>query len=216
MENLDRLYELLRMSHRGILKEFGVPKDKYKFINKRSSVCLVCHLDTVGDGRETDIIIRDSSIRPAGNHVLGADDRVGVWMCEELSNKLGVSVLYTDNEERGATGAFEFCKVHKDDLQDIKLFIEIDRHGFMEYVSYAKNSYDVHNLMNRHGLKRETGLFSDVAVITRFTGIEHVNIACGYYNEHTPQEMIVITEMMQMKKVIENIIIDAKDLYASV
>jgi len=78
------------------------------------------------------------------------------------------------------------------------LFIELDRHGDNEYVTYHEIPKDLKNILRTIGLKKKSGTYSDVYDITEKTNIAHINLAIGYSNEHTQYEM-------QSISVLENI-----------
>ncbi len=201
-------------------------KDSYYYINPRNEktnqpeIILVAHIDTVDDdggipANEVECLVSGDRItnknqQPVNNkyshfsyykqgNVLGADDRAGVVAILELYKKNdNVGLLFTHHEESGGIGVREFCADCADQvfLSNVKLFLELDRHGDNHFVDYNGNPSEVNNWCLKYFDKKEYGSFSDVSVIQKTLKIPAINVATGFFNEHTSNEYLSISKFM--------------------
>lgn len=207
------------------------------------TVCLVSHIDTVRGGYTYAPYVKGKKIKKTKNEdrvslidngtvisnsygVLGADDRAGVYMISDIYNKLDKLpvILLTNYEESGGIGVQEFCNRKKElaidkVLKNISFFIEFDREGVDEYVCYsASANTEMQDIADSYGLKESIGSFSDVATLSEYTEVAHLNLSACYYNQHTSREILVyslidtvidryikvINEMLKLNKVFED------------
>lgn len=201
----------------------GIVTEDFLFFyngNLDDTICYVAHIDTVDDfyeyGAEEKLfeiletviggktILFSSAIFDSFNStVLGGDDRCGVFIlleaARELSNKGNIAFLFTDGEESGGIGAYEFLNyVEMNNLVErFKCFIEFDRKGSSDYIAY--NYYggfkEFYKIFEDYGFIKRTGSFSDVSILDRI-GAPTVNLSCGYYNQHTNREYVVFEETL--------------------
>lgn len=205
--NYKFLMDLLMMSDSGayhLMKERMVnthvcqeQKGEYGFFVPKGDalpLLLVAHVDTVRRGMEPIALQKKHGIIRNRLGVLGGDDRAGMYIISRLLEAMPVKpyVLLTFGEESGGIGARSFVEsdLLKDYLDDINLFIEYDRRGVNEFVSYCEIPLDLANLMEESGFSQGYGSFSDVDILTRDYHTAHVNISAGYFNEHTSMEYI--------------------------
>jgi tripeptide aminopeptidase len=81
--------------------------------DSKPAIFFNCHVDTVEPGRDIEPIERDGTIIPAGDTILGADDKVGVAALLELARVLTstptrhgpIDLVFTVAEEKGLLGA---------------------------------------------------------------------------------------------------------------
>ncbi len=140
-------------------------------------------------------IIENNIIRTDGTTCLGGDDRVGIYIIEYLlKQNPDIGVLFTDFEESGGIGAKSFCREYDGDFE-YEALIQVDRAGINHYVNYHPISKQLEIYLNNIGLKREHGSFSDISILSPYFNIDAINIACGYYKEHTCNEFININDM---------------------
>ena len=172
---------------------------------------LVAHLDTVHeDPVKTICASEDYNIlmSPQG---IGGDDRCGVMAllkAYELSEKKPF-LLFTCNEEIGGVGAEMFAVEYvagklPDELDELKLIIEIDRKGKKDAVYYDCTNAELENYITSKGFKTAFGSFSDISVIAPELGVAAVNLSSGYYNPHTLHEYINLKHLSRtIAKVVE-------------
>ena len=191
---------------------------------KKPKVVLVAHIDTVKDTGQrqyvyyknnTPVTTKRATEPVYGNNktiirnrdlvsgCLGADDRAGVVAISEIYQKFeNCGMLFTNFEEVGCLGASAFVKQYKDkglenEFDDCKLFIEIDRKGTRHYVDYVTNPKEMKEWIDVFGWKEDWGTFSDIQTLSEHFLIPSINVATGYYNEHTAQEHLVIHEYFE-------------------
>ncbi len=166
---------------------------------RKNNICLVAHIDTVWDDERKNLAYDSknkviySKSKITG---IGADDRAGVYsllkiFCE-LSNEEKPYMLFTDYEEFGGLGAFEAVEKFGDILSDVNFFIELDRQGSREFVTYngEEANKDFMDFVTSFGLHHARGSFSDIAITGEMLRIAGINVSSGFYFEHTPQEIL--------------------------
>lgn len=174
-----------------------VHEGEYILVPGEAPVLLVAHLDTVHKDPVRQICkTSDGNIlmSPQG---IGGDDRCGVYAlvtaCANSEKKPWL--LFTCNEEIGCVGANTFCDVYSaggfpEELNNMKLLIEIDRAGRTDAVYYDCDNPDFEQYINSKGFVTQHGSFSDISCIAPELGIAAVNLSSGYYNAHKQHEYI--------------------------
>lgn len=195
--NQEELQEYILRS----LKEKDIPykTDSYGniwSIRFKQNVVFVAHLDTVArtDDEYHKPVYEIDGILFKNNAVLGGDDRAGVNLI--LNHIENVNFCFTKDEEVGALGAAELARNEefKEDIKDISGFVELDRKGDSDIIGYL-HGYCCESFLNAitdvlDGHRDTHGVFTD---IDKFKHLKSgVNISVGYYNAHTPQEILDI------------------------
>jgi len=197
--------------------EYIYKDEYYLWIKGNTNIAVTAHVDTVDikyasrldsmpiQNPEPKMIVEDKGILTAYRNetrcILGGDDRVGVHICyEQLSKSLEEipHIFLFNGEEVGGIGSNEFCQ-DKPNLDMIELMIAVDCPYNNEFVWYGDNrsadkwveSFGWHN--------RGRGIFTDIANIGYYYDFPCVNLGCGYFKQHTPEEYIDI-EIMEMSK----------------
>lgn len=178
------------------------------FVHGNVPVLLVCHADIVGSGNPDSFIYQTekdgtTSLMACENRTLGGDDRCGQYIILEALKELVAHdikpyVLVTSDEEKGCIGASSFVKAMPTNEYDIKFMIELDRRGANDLVYY---DCDGHEEFMRYceqstSYVHNFGSYSDIVELMDAWHICGVNMSCGYYNEHTANEFVIIEEMM--------------------
>jgi hypothetical protein len=168
----------------------------YLYVHKDDNLpCLVAHIDTV------------HKQKPKKKHLwefnnvlfnvmggLGADDRAGVYALLQLKD-LPYNLLFTNLEEIGGIGVKQALHDIPDLLSLNTCFIEIDRKGTGHYVDYVGAEQEFLNLFKNRGLRPEWGSYSDIFDLSDELSIASVNLACGYYDQHTKKESLNLKEL---------------------
>lgn len=154
---------------------------------------------------------------PNGSTCLGADDGVGIFINLELM-KAGVAgtYMFTRGEEQGLIGA-EHAKANMSHfLGDFKLCIEVDRQDFSEIITEQASgkcaSEDfAKELAAKIGMGHEPspwGVYTDNSC---FNGLieENVNIAAGYWSQHTINETVDETYVNDLASAMKEVDWDA-------
>jgi len=199
---------------------------------------LVAHVDTVWDSfREHDVVFDKKSNKvfsPAGyvmhcvknakqidyskfnykdpkclSYGLGADDRAGVAILWLLRNS-GHSILLTTGEEIGAVGARLLVKDKKmaDEINSHSVVIEFDKMGYREFKNYQVGSPElrgfIYDKLNYKFI--DSFAYTDICFLCQKAC--GVNFGIGYYNEHTHNEFVDVTEwqntLNQMRDFLKN------------
>jgi len=182
--------------------------ENYAFIPSPSEtpnpIMLVAHVDTVRRADPTSVINRRGVICAADDDALGADDRAGVYgilearrRCEERGIDLP-HILLTNHEECGGVGVSMFVKdgVLEDHLQDIRMLVELDRKGSEEAVTYGGDLPEgASKYLRTFGWRLGNGSYSDIATLIDEYHIPAVNLSCGYYQQHTDHEYLVLAHL---------------------
>lgn len=170
--------------------------------------CVVAHTDCVIPHSNKSVKIKDNKI--TGRHSvtnkqigLGMDDTVGICCALQLLKKHNnLKVCFTTEEEIGFNGAYEASE-NIDFFHDVSYFIQADRHGASDLITYTNCIYSASELwleeatpiMAKYGYSEAHGLGTDIGVLAQALELSGVNISCGYYNEHTDKEYGVISEI---------------------
>lgn len=186
-------------------------KDEYILVPGEAPVMLVAHLDTVHKSRVRDLCKTDNDNILMSPQGIGGDDRCGVYalVTAHKLSQIKPWLLFTCDEETGASGARAFCN-HYDDgklpkkLNTLKAIIEIDRRGSTDAVYYDCDNGDFEDYITSKGFKTEYGSFSDISQIAPELDVAAVNLSSGYHNAHTLHEYINRKELsVTIKKVVD-------------
>lgn len=156
-------------------------------------VCLVAHLDTVGEllnNKQENVIYDDKQdiLHVLGGHTL--DDRLGVWLIIQMI-EMGKkpSIIFTTDEELGGLAAADIVTSYPIcPLEKIDFIIELDRKGFNDSVYYTCGNIEFQNYINSFGFETAEGSFTDCLILGEAWDIAAVNLSISYYNEHTYYE----------------------------
>ena len=187
-----------------IVKYYGTSlyeDGKFILAEGKAPILLVAHLDTVHH-EPVKTICRsedgDVLMSPEG---IGGDDRYGVYALMSVYKKAKEKpwLLFTCGEEMGGRGALTFSDYFygnclHEELDHIKLIVEIDRKGKNDAVYYGCDCPEPERYISSKGYKTECGSFSDISIVAPTMGIAAVNLSSGYYNAHTQHEYIVVSE----------------------
>lgn len=209
-----KLFEQIVMSNQKVLKRTMTKflKKKYKRVIETGEyviaegdipIALTAHLDTVFDKAPAEIYYDKQKNVIWSPQGLGADDRAGIFSIIKIINSgLRPHIIFTTDEELGGLGARALAAV-KCPFEDLRYIIQLDRRGFMDCVFYDCDNEDFTAYVEKFGFKEAYGSFSDISFICPVWGIAGVNLSVGYKDEHTYNERLFITPMMNtIEKVI--------------
>lgn len=223
---MNTLEDFLRPSQKKLFKRLCkkfkgnalISKGNFILVRGVAPVMLVAHLDTVHEKPVKDICLsadKNILMSPQG---IGGDDRCGVFALVKVYKSVQVKpwLLFTCEEEVGGIGAKYFCLAHKqkqlpNNLDTLKLIIEIDRRGSNDAVFYQCANIEFENYIISKGFKTAQGSFSDISLVAPELGIAAVNLSSGYYNAHSLHEYIIRAELEStIEKVCEMVAAAAK------
>ena len=204
--------EALFRQLRKMFKEKAVWKDGcFLLVPGEVPVLLVAHLDTV-HREPVKIICRSEQgnilMSPQG---IGGDDRCGVYGIVKVFGAAEKKpwLLFTCDEEIGGHGADAFCDAYlqkklPEELDSLKMLIELDRKGKNDAVYYGCDNPKFEAYISSKGFKTASGTFSDISILAPVLGVAAVNLSCGYYHAHTIHEYINRKQLKTtIKKVVE-------------
>ncbi len=200
------------------------------FITKNTSnpefyPCIVAHTDCVIPCEHKSFKIKNDRITGRNNLngksvALGADDANGICCALQLLKVIpDLKVCFTTEEEVGFLGA-DYATQNIDFFYDVSYMIQADRHGGSDLITYTNGIYSASNewlqeaapIMANFGYSEHYGIGTDVGVLAEQLQLSGVNISCGYYNEHTANELVVISELQNclnfMESLLKNIPLD--------
>jgi putative aminopeptidase FrvX len=170
-------------------------------ISNENKPLLSAHMDTVQD--DYDILMRkyiniqNGIIKGYG--IIGGDDKCGIYSILDLlkNGHDDVNFLFTVEEESGGVGSSTF--VNNNDLDHILYGLILDRRGSGDIICY-NNNYGVKEfetvlskMGSSFGYAPSTGTFSDADFIS--AQLSCANLSVGYYNAHSKNEYVVLSEL---------------------
>lgn len=209
----------------GILKNNAIPfyKDEYNNIYNftyNNVPFLNAHLDSIQKGTDEEhrdyLVYENDIIRSKVPKIIGADDKVGVFVILYLliNTKLKFNWIFTVSEEIGCFGSKYFADNYQKELKKNLFCIVIDRKGAGKIVC-SQNKYgslefenELANVGKKYGFSPAEGKFCDANVWKYH--LNSCNISCGYYNAHTENEYIKVSNVFNTISFIKDIILNIK------
>lgn len=207
------LFRILGQTYKkSAIIEFG----KFILVRGDAPVMLLAHLDTVHKECVRQICETQNGNILMSPQGIGGDDRCGVYALVSARRRSQVKpwLLFTCDEEIGGKGAEYFCDEHEkgklpQELNELKMLIEIDRKGSKDAVYYDCANDDFEKYITSKGFKTEFGSFSDISYVAPELGVAAVNLSSGYYNAHTLHEYINRKQLNSTINKVLEIIADA-------
>lgn len=182
-------------------KKFGnkavTTGDGFVFAQGDFPVCLVAHMDTVHREPPKQFVYEKGKLSsPQG---IGGDDRCGIYIALNVINHYRCSVLFLEDEEIGCVGASKFVKHPISDGLKFNYMIELDRRGSEDAVFYECDNPEFEDFIIDTNDGKDWafayGSCSDISTLAPAIGCAAVNLSCGYYQEHTKAEYVILSEM---------------------
>ena len=151
-------------------------------------------------------------------HGIGADDKCGVFLSLEAL-RLGAGAVFFTGEESGCIGS---NGIELDVFKNASYILQFDRWGRADLVTSIAGT-EIASKEFRHailpytelyGFKEADGMMTDVdALSDREVGVSCLNISCGYYLHHTPDEYIDTNELYNSYLLMVDILQNVRDKY---
>lgn len=207
-------------------KENIIEGDGFLYVRGINPILLTSHMDvTPSTGGKSRLPIEDyyefEDEDDEGNvyHTLyspqgiGGDDRCGIWTILNILKETNYRpyILFCEDEEIGCIGSSKFTKTELvNELSNLKFLVEIDRHGNNDAVFYDDDNEEFHKwIEDVTGYKEAYGSCSDICNLSRKCKVSSLNLSCGYYDEHTTKETIVIEETLRTKDIVIKLIAES-------
>ena len=195
----------------------GYTKDKYGniYVTKGDAdlyPTMVCHIDTVHDINDNVRIIQTGdkmfAIDSTNCHRIGigGDDKVGIYitLCclRRFDNFKAVFFL---DEEVGCVGS---SQADFDFFNDSTIVLECDRRGYGDFVTNISGTKlsdenlidDIQDILDNYKYVTCNGGITDVGEIAEGNDVQVANMSCGYYEPHSDNEYIIISEVEKVKR----------------
>lgn len=191
--------------------------ENYFYYAGQGNILFTAHIDTVNlpDYKAKPVQLKDCLIN-SDTMPIGGDDRVGVYYGFKYHYKNNVPLLLTNYEETGGMGMHKFVKdiIIPDPtiLSDIDLIVAIDRAGVGHYVTYDDTPLWLDEYMEDTGLIERQGTWCDCQILSDAIDVHSINIACGYYRNHTRMESIDLSDLKKTATYLDNILAMAGDI----
>lgn len=133
---------------------------------------------------------------------VGHDDKVGIYFALKFAEETNkpLTIIFTKDEEVGCIGTLNLSY----DFRDINLAVQLDRRGASDISDYTNGVSTVSKqfkeickpYLKEHNFKFTRTIYTDVGELKASHKVNFccVNISCGYYNEHSNQEFLKISE----------------------
>ncbi|QDP52644.1 MAG: putative peptidase [Prokaryotic dsDNA virus sp.] len=173
---------------------------------------MVCHIDTVHTiNNNVQLVKIDDKLLAIDRtncqrYGIGGDDKVGVYITLSLLQYYdNFKAVFFKDEEVGCKGSsqadFSF-------FSDSNVVLECDRRGigdFVTSISGIKLSDDIFqesisSILTKYNRKCCAGGITDVGEIAEKTNVQVANMSCGYYDPHSDNEYIVVSEVEATKQ----------------
>ena len=172
-----------------------------------ATILLSAHMDTVRNIKKDRKVKERNGVFTSTKGVLGGDDRAGIAIImavlrniEKTSFQGTIKVAFSREEEIGCVGS---GKIDPKFYDESDLAIVVDRRGNRDIVTGCMTPFcnpkvgqffEECSAMLDMDWKATEGGMSDATTFSD-QGVNSVNLSAGYYNEHTPQEMLVYKHM---------------------
>lgn len=179
-----------------------ISNDGYVYAMGTHPVVLVAHLDTVHKDYRKWFNYTEKSNKISSPQGIGGDDRCGVYMILELIREIPCSVIFCEEEEVGCVGARKFARDYEADKiphVEANYIIEFDRRGHKDAVYYDLDNAEFEKFISESSnhFITDIGSCSDISDIAPAMEIAAVNLSCGYYREHTKEEYVLKSQMLE-------------------
>jgi hypothetical protein len=185
--------------------------------------CVVAHTDTVHDIEKELHVVQVGDVLLSVNEKyercgIGGDDKVGIFVALEVLRNTDVcKVAFFRDEEVGCVGsAVAYMKF----FDNVSFVLQCDRRGYEDFVNeifYTKLYSDefsnaIQGLLYKYGRVESDGGLTDVYQLTE-NGLDVcvANLSCGYYDPHSDNEFIKISEVYATLDLVQEICNDLGD-----
>lgn len=190
--------------------------------------CIVSHMDTVHKILPDDQykVIYDDDHAFAYNPILkeltgiGGDDKVGVYICLQMLADLEYcKVAFFVDEEIGCIGSES---ADMSFFRDVRFVLQCDRKGNSDFVYnilgtdlYDEQFFnDIIDIIPKYGYGEHTGGLTDVYTLAENgVGVAVANMSCGYYNPHSDDEIVCISDVENCREMVYEIMTSCTKVY---
>lgn len=208
--------------------DLGHSRDKYGniYVTKGDAdlyPTMVSHIDTVHDINYNAELVQLNDMllavdnKTAERYGIGGDDKVGVYITLSMLDAFdNFKAVFFKDEEVGCIGSsnadFSF-------FDDSTIVLECDRRGFGDFVTSISGTKlsddtlinDIQDILDVYKRTTCSGGITDVGEIADKNEVQVANMSCGYYDPHSDNEYILVSEVESTKDMCYNILHRTKD-----
>jgi len=181
------------------------------YVNKGSAEfapCVAAHLDTVQPHRKVNIVEDGGRLIGFDEHDqqvgIGADDKAGIFVCLNLLQRFEhIRAVFFATEECGCVGARKADARFFDGVAYVMEF-DCPSRNMMSYTSsgvrlFANDGDFIKTatpVLQKHGTTLwQHHPYTDIMAIRNRFPISCLNLSCGYYNWHAPNEFVSLRDV---------------------
>lgn len=186
--------------------------------------CVVAHMDTVHS------IVDDLSLLQVNDNItgfnqlamtqtgVGGDDKVGIFIALQCLKQFdNIKIAFFRDEEVGCQGSYDSDMTF---FSDVGFVLQCDRRGNKDFVTTASGvelsgkdfQKDIKSTIKKYGYSFTNGMMTDVMALKESgLTVAAANMSCGYYNPHSPNEYVCITDVMNCLDMVVDIITNFGD-----
>ncbi len=179
--------------------------------------CIVSHMDTVHKivpedhfkVYQFDDFIMGFNTDKKSPSGIGGDDKVGVYIALSMIKNLdNIKSCFFKDEEIGCLGS-GCCDMEFFD--DVRYVLQCDRKGNSDFVNKISSNTlqtkefmeDITDIITEHSYKFHDGGTTDVGKLyTRGLKVCSANMSCGYYNPHSDEEVVCISDVFNCEEMV--------------
>lgn len=184
---------------------------------------MVCHIDTVHDiNNDVQVVQLDDVLlaidtKTMKRYGIGGDDKVGIYITLELLKQFdNFKAVFFLDEEVGCVGSSQADFKYFDDST---IVLECDRRGYNDFVTSISGTKlsdetlhnDIDDILTKYGRVKCNGGITDVGEIAEENTVQVANMSCGYYDPHSDNEYIIISEVESTKQMCYEILSKTSD-----
>ena len=195
----------------------------------KSYPCIISHTDEVHRFHENGYRVMQSKSKGSkiifgfnylkrSHYGIGADDKNGIWIClKSLEDFNVMKCVFFVSEEVGCQGS---SQAKMKFFNDCRYVLQCDRKGNGDIVTrYCGNALCSEEFLQdanpeKFGYAPSEGLITDVITLkNKGVKISCVNLSCGYYLPHTPNEFTCVEDLMNCYSFVGHIIRNCNKIY---
>jgi tripeptide aminopeptidase len=208
--------------------DLGHSRDKYGniYVTKGNAdlyPTMVSHIDTVHDINYNAELVQLNDMlmavdnKTAERYGIGGDDKVGVYITLSMLDAFdNFKAVFFKDEEVGCIGS---SKADFSFFDDSTIVLECDRKGIDDFVTSIGGTKlsdetfitDIQDILDVYKRTTCSGGITDVGEIAEKNTVQVANMSCGYYDPHSDNEYIKVSEVESTKDMCFNILHRTKD-----
>ena len=193
-----------------LLKEYYpnvVYNKKYIYAEGSTPIVLCAHMDTVFPKPCTEIYYDTKKNVMWSPQGAGFDDKAGIYAITSIiADGYRPHIVLTTDEEVGCLGASALASIPCP-FKKVQFIIQLDRRGANDCIFYDCENEEFMDYIESFGFVTNFGSFTDIVELCPAWKCAGVNLSIGYRDEHTRQETLFVSCMLdtinKVKKILD-------------